>query len=114
MRSKGFSSGALVLLIAGVWLLGSPTDALAQKQRSPLRGPDFDFNCSGPKIGKTIIKDLDNGGTKVKVKVTSGPARHSFDVVWLCTDVSDGCHESTCGDFYLGSFKTDATGAGGV
>ena len=70
----------------------------------------MNFNCGGPKIGKTIIKDLDNGDTKVKVKVTSGPARHSFDVFWLCTDVSGGCHESSCGDIYLGSFKTDATG----
>ena len=43
MRSKGFPSIALVLLIAGVWLLGSPTDALAQKQRSALKGPDFEF-----------------------------------------------------------------------
>ena len=71
MRSRGFPSIALVLLIAGVWLLGSPMDALAQKQKSSVKGPDANWNCGGPKIGKMTIKDLDNGDTKVKVKVTS-------------------------------------------
>lgn len=115
MRSKGFSSIALVLLIAGVWLLGSPTDALAQKQRSPLQA---DEGCAGPKAGKAFIKDLDNGDTMVKVKFTSGPKRITFDVFWLCTDVSGGCHDDTCDlapqipYIYLGSFKTDRTGKG--
>jgi hypothetical protein len=109
---RGFPSVALVLLIAGVWLLGSPADALAQKQRSALKGPDDDFDCGGPSVGKAIIKDLDNGDTKVKVKVTNGPKRHSFDVYWLCTTDSFGCHASSCGDVYLGSFTTDADGKG--
>jgi hypothetical protein len=101
-----------MLLIAGVWMFGSPMDAFAQKQTSALRGPEPNFNCRGPKVGKTMIRDLDNGGTKVKVKFTSGPPLHTFDVWWLCTNASSGCHADSCGDRYLGQFTTDATGKG--
>lgn len=117
MRSKGFSSIALVSLIAGAWLLGSPLHARSlQKQKSPVAGPEGigtpEWFCSGPKVGNAIIKDLDNGDTKFKVKFTSGPARRTYDVFWLCNTAPSGCHESVCGNIYLGSFTTDATGEG--
>jgi len=110
MRTKGLPS-KLGLLIAGVWLLALPTGALAQRQVSPLMGPEVSV-CDGPKVGKTVIKDLANGDTKLKVKFTSGPPGHTEKVYWLCKTVSGDCHTTTCGSIFVGQFTLDGTGFG--
>ena len=59
-----------------------------------------------------VIKDLDNGDTKLKVKFTNGPPGHTEKVYWQCTTVSGGCHNPFCGSVFMGQFTLDATGFG--
>ena len=103
----------VALLIAGVWSLALPTGASsAQRQASPLKGPQQVTECDGSTVGKTVIKHLANGGTKLKVKFTHGPAHQTFQVQWTCTNVSGGCHSDACGFLNAGQITTDGTGKG--
>jgi hypothetical protein len=112
MSVKRFFYGVLMLLISLVWVLGAPTDALALKQVSPLKGPEITA-CDGPTVGKSIIQGpRESGNTLLKVKFRSGPPNTTFNVFWVCTTIANGCHADACGFTNEGTVTTDATGFG--
>jgi hypothetical protein len=113
MSVKRFFYGVLVLLISLVWVLGAPTDALALKQVSPLRGPDSFGDCTGTIVGQSVIQGpRESGNTLLKVKFRSGPPNTTFNVFWVCTNIANGCHANACGFINEGTVTTDATGFG--
>jgi hypothetical protein len=85
--------------------------ATTSKQVSALKGPET-TPCAGPTVGKSIIKPLKNGGTRVKVRFTAGPPNTTSDVFWTCTNVANGCHADACGFINIGQVTTDAFGKG--
>jgi hypothetical protein len=101
----------LAALVATVWLVGTPADACAAAQKSPLIS-DPGATCAGPAVGKAKVKTRSDGTIKAKVKFIGGPANYSGTVYWECEDVSSGCPSDGCGFLPLGTIDTDASGNG--
>lgn len=77
-----------------------------------LRGPDVSLNCSGDPVGTMTILNVGPFGLEIAVSLTTAAPNLDLDVLWVCTDIPNGCHDNACGFVDIGDVSTNASGAG--